>query len=41
MLIETHAHLYLEQFQEDLEIVVERAEEAGVRYILLPAIDSG
>ncbi|MBT3448161.1 MAG: TatD family hydrolase [Bacteroidetes Order II. Incertae sedis bacterium] len=39
MLIETHAHLYLEQFQEDLEIVVERAEEAGVRYILLPAID--
>ena len=39
MLIDTHAHIYLEQFQEDLEIVVERAQEAGVRYILLPAID--
>ena len=39
MLIDTHAHIYLDQFEEDLEIIVERAKEAGVRYILMPAID--
>ena len=39
MLIDTHAHLYLDQFEEDLDFVIERAQDAGVRAILMPAID--
>ena len=39
ILTDTHCHLYLEQFDEDLEDVLERAVSAGVRNILLPAID--
>lgn len=39
MLIDTHAHLYLDAFREDLEAVVERARGAGVGAVLLPAID--
>lgn len=40
MLIDTHAHLYLDAFRNDLEAVIERAREAGVERILLPAIDA-
>ena len=39
MLIDTHAHLYLDEFEDDLEAVIDRAREAGVARILLPAID--
>ena len=39
MLIDTHAHLYLDEFEDDLEAVIDRAREAGVAQILLPAID--
>lgn len=39
MLIDTHAHVYLEQFQEDFAEVEARAEAAGVDCILLPNID--
>lgn len=39
MIVDTHAHLYLDQFSEDLEAVIERATEVGVKAILLPAID--
>lgn len=39
MLIDTHAHLYLEAFDEDRDAVLERAEEAGVDRIVMPAID--
>ena len=39
MLIDTHAHLYLDEFGDDLEAVIDRAREAGVARILLPAID--
>jgi len=38
-LIDTHCHLYLEQFEEDMEEVLQRAAEAGVKQIMLPAID--
>lgn len=38
-MIDTHCHLYLEQFSEDLEEVLNRAMEAGVTDIFLPAID--
>ncbi|MFM7769099.1 MAG: TatD family hydrolase [Bacteroidota bacterium] len=39
MLIDTHCHLYLDEFKSDLEQVIERAKQAGVRKILLPNID--
>jgi TatD DNase family protein len=39
-LIDTHAHIYLEEFVSDLGEIVGRAKETGVDQILLPAIDS-
>jgi TatD DNase family protein len=40
MLTDTHAHLYLEEFEADREAVIARALEAGVDKIYLPNIDS-
>ncbi|MBZ5858462.1 TatD family hydrolase [Flavihumibacter profundi] len=40
ILIDTHAHLYLEEFREDISAVLDRADKAGVDRIYLPAIDS-
>lgn len=37
--IDTHAHLDVEEFAEDLPEVIIRAKEAGVAKIFLPAID--
>ena len=39
-LIDTHTHLYLDQFNNDLELVIKRAFEAGVQKFIFPAIDS-
>jgi TatD DNase family protein len=41
MLIDTHAHLYLEDFMHDTEEVIQRAYSIGVKKIILPNIDSG
>lgn len=41
MLADTHCHLYLEQFNSDLDNVLQRSADAGVRHIFLPAIDWG
>lgn len=38
-MIDTHAHIYLEQFKEDIDAVVERAQEAGLTNIYMPNID--
>lgn len=38
--IETHAHLYSEEFDEDREQVIQRAIDAGIDKFFLPAIDS-
>ncbi|NUO03684.1 MAG: TatD family hydrolase [Saprospiraceae bacterium] len=40
MLVDTHAHLYLEQFDEDRDAMMQRALEAGVGRIYLPNIDT-
>lgn len=40
MLVDTHAHLYLEQFDEDRADMMQRASEAGVGHVYLPNIDS-
>ncbi|MXW83597.1 MAG: TatD family deoxyribonuclease [Rhodothermaceae bacterium] len=39
MLIDTHAHMYDSRFADDLDTVLERARDAGVREIYLPAVD--
>ena len=39
-LIDTHCHLYLNDFKEDMSAVIHRAEISGVEKIFLPAIDS-
>lgn len=39
-IIDTHAHLYSEEFQDDIDQVIERAQKIGVSTIYLPAIDS-
>ena len=39
-LIDTHSHLFLEEFSEDLPQVIERARSAGVTHIFMPNIDS-
>jgi TatD DNase family protein len=36
---DTHAHLYMDDFKEDLESVVERAERSGITRIYLPNVD--
>jgi len=38
--IDTHSHIYLTDFEEDREAVLERADKAGITKILMPAIDS-
>ncbi|MBI3139882.1 MAG: TatD family hydrolase [Sphingobacteriales bacterium] len=39
-LIDTHSHIYLHEFENDRQAMLERAEKEGVNKILLPAIDS-
>jgi TatD DNase family protein len=40
MFTDTHCHIYLEEFAEDLDAVIQRAEKEGVNKFYLPAIDS-
>lgn len=40
MLIDTHSHLFLDEFSEDLPQVMERARQAGVTSVFMPNIDS-
>ena len=39
-IIDTHTHLYLDQFKEDIDNVISRAKEIGVKKFIFPAIDS-
>jgi TatD DNase family protein len=38
--IDTHTHIYLSEFDDDREAMMQRAKEANVRTTILPAIDS-
>jgi TatD DNase family protein len=37
---DTHAHIYLAEFDSDRSLMLKRAEMEGIRTIILPAIDS-
>ena len=39
MFIDTHAHLFFENFKDDIDEVINRALESGVDYIVVPATD--
>jgi TatD DNase family protein len=40
MIVDTHCHLYLDEFKQDINEVIRRAEKEGVHKFYLPAIDS-
>ncbi|MEP7165553.1 MAG: TatD family hydrolase [Ferruginibacter sp.] len=40
MLIDTHCHLYLEEFRPDIDEVIKRGIAAGIERFYLPAVDS-
>ena len=40
-LVDTHTHIYLDDFDNDRPAMLERAEKEGIAKVLLPAIDSG
>lgn len=39
MFVDTHSHVYLDAFQEDLEEVIQRSKQGQVERVLLPNID--
>jgi len=39
-IIDTHSHIYSEQFNEDRDVMIQRAFDAGVEYILMPNVDA-
>ena len=40
MIIDTHCHLYLDEFKNDIPEVIKRAENGGISKFYLPGIDS-
>src|SRR5262245_32625311 len=40
MLIDTHSHIYLDEFDNDRADLMEKADKVGIMKILMPAIDS-
>ena len=39
-IIDTHTHLYLKQFKKDIDLVINKSLEIGVKKFIFPAIDS-
>lgn len=39
-MVDTHCHLYIDEFKEDIDDVIKRAEAEGVNKFYLPGIDS-
>lgn len=40
ILTDTHCHLYLDEFKDDIDTIMKRADDTGVQKFYLPAIDS-
>ncbi len=40
MIIDTHCHLYLPEFSNEIDLYINRAEENGIKKFYLPAINS-
>ena len=40
-MIDTHAHIYLQEFDKDRDQIINNARGLGIEKILMPAIDSG
>ena len=40
MLIDTHCHIYLPEFDQDRSDILDRADQSGVKQFYMPAIDS-
>ncbi|HET9747404.1 MAG TPA: TatD family hydrolase, partial [Chitinophagaceae bacterium] len=40
MLIDTHSHIYLPEFDADRSVMLANAEKEGVELVLMPAIDT-
>lgn len=40
MIIDTHCHIYLEEFDEDRPVMIKNAQNEGVSRFFMPAIDS-
>lgn len=40
MIVDTHSHIFLEEFDNDRQVIMESAENEHVKSILLPAIDT-
>ena len=40
MIFDTHTHIYLPEFDDDCDVVVERAKEVGVTMMMLPNVDT-
>lgn len=38
-MIDTHAHIYLDAFKDDRDVIMSRLKEAGVERVFLPNID--
>ena len=39
--VDTHTHIYLPEFDDDRDIIMQNANEANVEITIMPAIDSG
>ena len=39
-IIDTHTHLYLNQFKDDIDKVIQRSNDKGINKFIFPAIDS-
>lgn len=40
MIVDSHCHIYSDEFKEDLDQVIERARQAGVQQFLMPNVDA-
>jgi len=40
-MIDTHSHLYADEFLEDIDAVIQKCKTVGITKVFLPAIDSG